>query len=133
MKPLLTLFIVLCSICSLSAQTAKPAADPNMVYSVAQKMPVFPGGDDAFKKYIAKNLRYPKKAIEKKIQGKVYVSMIVEKDGAVKNVKVERGVSPELNAEAVRVVSSLPKFTPGQQNGKTVRVYSLVPIEFSLL
>ena len=133
MKSLFALFVVLCSFCSIQAQTAKQTADPNMVYSVAQKMPVFPGGNDAFGKYLEKNLRYPKKAKDKKIQGKVYVSMIVEKDGSVKNVKIERGVSPELNAEAVRVVSSFPKFTPGQQNGKTVRVYSMVPIEFSLL
>ncbi|MVN92940.1 energy transducer TonB [Mucilaginibacter aquatilis] len=133
MKFIITLSIALCCATIASAQTSKQTAESNQVYSVAQKMPVFMGGNGAFEKYIAKNLRYPKKAKDKKIQGKVYVSMIIEKDGSVKNVKAERGASPELNAEAVRIVSSSPKWTPGQQNGKAVRVYQMVPIEFSLL
>ncbi|MDT3405425.1 energy transducer TonB [Mucilaginibacter terrae] len=133
MKYTLALFAAL-SCASLSQAQTKPAADANMVYSVAQKMPVFPGGEKAFGQYLNKNLRYPKKAKDKKIQGKVFVSMIIEKDGSVKNVQVARGTSsPELNAEAVRVLAVSPKWTPGQQNGKVVRVYQMVPIEFSLL
>ncbi|WP_295767219.1 energy transducer TonB [uncultured Mucilaginibacter sp.] len=134
MKFIITLSIALCCATFASAQTSKQTAESNQVYSVAQKMPVFMGGNGAFEKYIAKNLRYPKKAKDKKIQGKVYVSMIIEKDGSVKNVQVARGTSsPELNAEAVRVLAASPKWTPGQQNGKVVRVYQMVPVEFSLL
>jgi TonB family protein len=95
-------------------------------------MPQYPGGEMNLLKYIAENTQYPSEAKEKGITGKVIVRMIVNKDGAVSNVEVIRGVDPLLDAEATRVVSSIPKFTPGKQGGVPVDVYYMVPINFAL-
>ena len=83
-------------------------------------------------KYIQKNVRYPAIAKEYNITGKVYVSFIVDKTGSVTNVKIVRGVDKNLDAEALRVVKSLPKYTPGRQMGRPVRVMFTIPINFTL-
>ena len=83
-------------------------------------------------KFIQKNVRYPAIAKEYGIQGKVFVQFIVDKSGAVTNVKIVRGVDKHLDAEAVRVVKSLPKYKPGKQRGKPVRVMFTIPINFTL-
>jgi len=95
-------------------------------------MPVFPGGDLGLMKYIQKNLKYPAIAREYNITGKVYVSYIVDEDGSVINVKIARGVDKHLDAEAVRVIRSLPKYKPGNQRGKAVKVQYTIPINFTL-
>ena len=82
--------------------------------------------------FIQKNVRYPAIAKEYNITGKVYVSFIVDKQGNVTNVKIVRGVDKNLDAEALRVVSSLPKYKPGKQRGKPVRVMFTIPINFTL-
>ena len=89
-------------------------------------------GELGFLKYIWNNVKYPAYAKEYNITGKVYVSYIVEKDGSVTNVKVVRGVDKNLDAEAVRVIKSLPKYKPGTQRGKPIRVMFTVPINFTL-
>jgi len=96
--------------------------DDEEFFMVVENMPEFPGGDLGLMKYIQKNVKYPAIAKEYNITGKVYVSFIVDKKGSVTNVKIVRGVDKNLDAEAMRVVKSLPKFTPGKQRGKTVRV-----------
>ena len=101
-------------------------------YIVVETMPEFPGGDIGVMKFIAKNVIYPPIAKEYNITGKVYVSYIVEKDGSVSNVKVERGVDKNLDAEALRVIKSLPKYIPGTQRGEPVRVMFTIPINFRL-
>ena len=101
-------------------------------FMVVENMPEFPGGDLGLMKYIQKNVKYPLIAKQYNITGKVYVSFIVEKSGYVSNVKVVRGVDKNLDAEAVRVVNSLPKYKPGKQRGKTVRVMFTIPINFTL-
>ena len=101
-------------------------------FMVVENMPEFPGGDLGLMKYIAANVKYPPIAKEYNITGKVYVSFIVEKSGYVSNVKVVRGVDKNLDAEAVRVVSSLPQYKPGKQRGKPVRVMFTIPINFTL-
>ena len=93
-------------------------------------MPQFPGGDVT--KWLAKNTRYPMIAQENGIQGKVFVQFVIEKDGSISNVKVLRPVDPSLDKEAIRVVSSMPKWKPGKQRGKAVRVSYTVPINFQL-
>ncbi|MGN6398041.1 MAG: M56 family metallopeptidase [Mucilaginibacter sp.] len=102
------------------------------VYSTVETLPEFPGGMDALLKYIAKNTKYPQNAVKNKIEGKVIVNFIIEKDGSVTNVKPYRKVSPDLDQEAVRVVSSLPKWKPGSQAGKPVRTAYTMPIAFKL-
>ncbi|MAO01689.1 MAG: hypothetical protein CMD05_02000 [Flavobacteriales bacterium] len=99
---------------------------------VVENMPEFPGGDLGLMKYIQKNVRYPAIAKEYNITGKVYISFIVDKQGSVTNVKVVRGVDKNLDEEAVRVVKSLPKYKPGKQRGKPVRVMFTIPINFTL-
>lgn len=103
-------------------------------FVVVEQMPSFgPGGIDEFRNnYIAKNLKYPDVAAENGIQGRVYINFVVEPDGRVTNVKVVRGVDPALDKEAVRVVSSSPKWKPGMQRGKPVRVQFTIPIIFVL-
>jgi len=99
---------------------------------VVETAPEFPGGSLGLMRYLQKNIKYPPLAKEYNIQGKVYVSYMVEKDGSVDSVKVVRGVDKNLDAEAIRVVKSLPKYKPGTQRGKAVRVMFTIPINFTL-
>ena len=106
--------------------------DDDEFFMVVENMPIFPGGDLGLMKYIQKNVKYPAIAKEYNITGKVYVSFIVDKSGSVTNVKIVRGVDKNLDSEAVRVVKSLPKYKPGKQRGKSVRVMFTIPINFTL-
>lgn len=92
----------------------------------------FPGGIKAMQQYIIDNVKYPVEAIEKGVQGKVYLSFVVEIDGSLTDVKVERGVSPELNNEAKRLVSGMPNWSPGEAGGKKMRTRCRLPIIFEL-
>ena len=102
------------------------------VFTVVENMPEFPGGDVGFLKYIQKNVKYPPIAKEYGVTGKVYVYFEVNKSGSVKNARIVRGVDKYLDAEALRVVRSLPKYKPGRQRGKPVRVQYTIPINFTL-
>lgn len=102
------------------------------VFFIVEDMPEFPGGDLALRKYIANAVKYPVIAQENGIQGKVYVTFVVGKDGSINNAGVARGVDPSLDKEALRVVNSLPKWKPGKQRGKPVNVSYTVPINFVL-
>ena len=106
--------------------------DDEEVFMVVENMPEFPGGDLGLMKYIQKNLKYPPIAKEYNITGKVYISFVVDRSGSVTNVKVVRGVDKNLDAEAIRVVKSFPKYTPGTQRGNPVRVMFTIPINFTL-
>jgi TonB family protein len=101
-------------------------------FVVVEEMPMFPGGDVALLKYITDNTRYPETAKEQNIQGKVIVRFCVKPDGGVSLASVLKSVSPDLDAEAMRVVNSLPVFKPGRQGGKAVPVWYMVPIAFAL-
>jgi len=102
------------------------------VFYIVEDMPEFPGGELALRQYIANNIEYPLAAQDNGIQGKVYVTFVVSKDGSVANAKIARGVDPALDKEALRVVNSLPKWTPGKQRGENVNVSYTVPINFAL-
>ena len=104
------------------------------IFFIVEEMPGFGEGEgpDGFRKYIGENLKYPEEAAQNKISGKVYIMFIVETDGSVSNVKIARGVDPILDAEAIRVVESSPKWKPGKQRGKNVRVSFTFPINFVL-
>ncbi len=106
--------------------------DTKKVYDVVEKMPAYPGGIQALMKFLQENVNYPDKAQEKNVQGRVIVSFIVEKDGSITDVEVIRSVDPSLDAEALRVVKSMPRWIPGKQNGVPVRVKYNVPISFKL-
>ena len=100
------------------------------VFDVVQQMPSFPGGDRKLMEYLAENTRYPKEFEESCIHGRVIVTLVIEKDGSITNVKVVRSLDPRLDEEAVRIVSSMPKWYPGKQNGVTVRVRYIIPVTF---
>lgn len=104
------------------------------VFYIVEDMPTFNGGDPAteFRKYIAQNLRYPEIAAENGISGRVIVQFAVNKTGTVVDAKVVRSVDPALDKEAIRVVMSSPKWTPGKQRGKAVKVLFTFPINFVL-
>lgn len=118
---------------SVATYGPKQSVDPNdQVFLIVESMPEFPGGDLALRRFIAQSIKYPVSAQEKGIQGKVFVNFVVEKDGSVGSAKIARGVDPALDKEALRVVSSLPKWTPGKQKGVAVRVSYTIPINFVL-
>jgi TonB family protein len=110
----------------------KSAEADEAVFETVEQVPEYTGGQDALINFLVKNVEYPKVAIESGIQGTVYVSFVVEKDGSVTDVKVKRGVSAELDAEAVRVISLMPNWNPGMNGGKTVRVRFVLPVAFRL-
>jgi periplasmic protein TonB len=103
------------------------------IFFIVEDMPDFQGGgQDGFRNYIAQNLRYPQIAAENGIQGRVFVQFVVEADGSVSNAEIVRGVDPSLDREALRVVMSSPRWTPGRQRGEPVRVAFTFPINFVL-
>lgn len=106
--------------------------EENKVFDIVEQQPLFPGGPAALMKYLSENTKYPVVALENGVQGRVTVQFVVEKDGSISDVHVLRGVDPSLDKEAVRVVKSMPRWTPGKQNGITVRVNYRVPVLFRL-
>ena len=108
------------------------ADDADKVFIIVEDKPEFPGGEMALRAFIANAIKYPVIAQENGIQGKVYVTFVVGKDGLIKNAVIARGVDASLDKEALRVVNSLPKWNPGKQRGKPVNVSYTVPINFVL-
>lgn len=106
--------------------------DPNKVFTAVEKEPTFPGGTDAFRNYLGKNIQYPAVARENNVQGRVYLSFVVERDGSLTDIKVVRGIGSGCDEEAMRVMRRSPKWTPGIQNGRPVRVAYTIPISFTL-
>ena len=107
--------------------------DREPVFNVVEQMPSFPGGMEALMQYLAKNMRYPVEAQKNKVQGRVVVGFIVSKDGDIKKAHILRGVDPELDAEAIRVIESMPRWMPGMQRGKAVAVSYTLPVMFRLM
>lgn len=107
-----------------------PDDNMNMIYCVVEEMPQFQG--ESVEQWIAKNVKYPQEAMEKNIQGKVFVQFVVEKDGSVSNVTIVRGQDSLLNDETLRVIKLMPPWKPGKQHGAPVRVSYTLPINFAL-
>jgi len=102
------------------------------VYESVEQMPEFPGGMEEMMKFLQRNIQYPVNAAKNNVEGRVVLQFVVEKDGQIGEIKVARSVDPELDAEALRVVKSMPNFTPGRQDGKPVAVWYTIPISFKL-
>ena len=113
-------------------KSAPMDADTDQVFQVVEVDPEFPGGMEALIKYLSENIKYPEQAKKDKIQGKVYISFVVEKDGSVADAKVLRGIGGGCDEEALRVVNAMPKWTPGKQLGEPVRVQFNLPVVFKL-
>jgi len=116
----------------LVTEPVKPREEENKVFDVVEQMPSFPGGMAALMAYLQKSIKYPPVAEENGIQGRVICTFVVERDGSVTDVRVAKSVDPSLDKEAVRVVSAMPKWIPGKQNGQSVRVKYTLPVTFRL-
>lgn len=114
------------------AQPEPPKEEENKVFDVVEELPSFPGGQGALMQWLRDNIKYPVIAAENGIEGRVIVQFVVSKSGSISNVNVVRGVDPSLDKEAVRVVSNMPNWTPGKQNGTTVNVRYTLPVTFKL-
>lgn len=135
--PLIALSLLIITSCgknikndSTPATTEEKAIDG--AYKEVDVMPEFPGGDTALLNFVARNTKYPEAAKNQAIQGKVVARFMVKEDGSVSDVTILKSANPLLDEESVRVVSSLPKFTPGLLNGKAVPVWFMIPIDFKL-
>jgi protein TonB len=113
-------------------QDDEESAEEAQIFMVVESMPEFPGGEPNLYKFLAENIKYPQMAKESGIQGRVFVTFVVERDGSVTDVRVLRGIGGGCDEEAIRVVKSMPKWTPGKQRGKSVRVQYNLPVKFTL-
>lgn len=125
----LFLFAMLILLVDVKAQTQEPE---EKIFLVAEEPAEYPGGLDAMYVFIAGNLKYPTSARRSNVQGMVYVSFVVEKDGSVSNIWVVKGINQECDAEAARVVSLFPHWKPGRNEGKEVRSKFVLPIKYHL-
>lgn len=128
MMALMTLFCLT----TVSAQKTVVAKKNQKVFDVVEQMPEYPGGSAALFEYLSSTVKYPADAEKKKVEGRVLVTFVVEQDGSISDITVVRKVFPSLDAEAVRVIAGMPRWKPGMQSGKVVRVKYTVPMTFRL-
>ncbi len=122
---------VVCLMTASAQKTIVSQSNQN-VYDAVEQMPEFPGGMPAMMEFLQTNIKYPKDAIKQNVGGRVMVMFVVEPDGSLSNVRVARKVFPSLDAEAVRVVKAMPKWKPGKEKGRAVRVNFTMPVVFSI-
>jgi TonB family protein len=114
------------------ADTIRDGGIDEFVFGINEINPEYPGGEKARMKYLSENMVYPSAARDSGIQGTVYINFVIEEDGSISNVKVVRGIGGGCDEEAIRVVQNMPKWKPGTQRGKIVRVSFMMPIKFAL-
>lgn len=129
------LTILLTILCLGTANAQKPMKvkvnqKTEKVYDVVEEMPSFPGGQAEMMHYLAQNAKYPQDAYEQVKSGRVLVQFIVEKDGSISNVKIMKSIFPSLDEEAIRLIKGMPRWNPGKQKGKAVRVKYTIPVSF---
>lgn len=116
----------------IAKENAKITEDEDKIFQVVEQMPQFPGGEKEMWKFIAENLKYPGRALEASVKGKVIVNFVVGRDGKITQIKVVRGIGSGCDEEAIRVLQKMPPWTPGLMGGKPVPVYFSFPINFRL-
>ncbi len=128
------LLSVMAAFCFISANAQKTVMSQKnqIVYDQVEQMPEYPGGMPALMEFLRNNVKYPQDALKQKVEGRVMVQFVVETDGSITDLKVAKKVFPSLDAEGIRVAKAMPKWTPGKQNGKPVRVQYNLPIVFRL-
>ena len=115
-----------------SAQKTVISQKNEKVFDVVEQMPEYPGGMQALFEFLKENIKYPEDAQKQKVEGRVLAKFVVETDGSISNIEVVKHAFPSLDAEAVRVIQAMPKWSPGKQKGQAVRVKFVVPINFNL-
>ena len=130
----LILMLLMAGGCLMTANAQKTVVSQTnqKVFDTVEQMPEYPGGMQAMIEFLQTNMKYPEDAAKQKVEGRVMVQFVVETDGSVSDVHVAKQVFPSLDAEAVRVVQAMPKWTPGKEKGKVVRVKYLLPIVFRM-
>ena len=131
-KFIIMALMVVFGLTTVSAQKTVVAKKNQKVFDIVEQMPEYPGGQAALFEFISKNVKYPEDAVKKKVEGKVFVTFVVDTDGKITDVSLLRKVFPSLDAEAIRVISGMPNWIPGKQKGQVVRVKYTVPIMFRL-
>ncbi len=121
-----------CCLMTANAQKTVVSQTDQKVFDTVEQMPEYPGGMQAMIEFLQTNMKYPEDAAKQKVEGRVMVQFVVETDGSVSDVHVAKQVFPSLDAEAIRVVQAMPKWTPGKEKGKVVRVKYNLPIVFRM-
>ena len=131
-KLILLLLMAGCCLMTANAQKTVVSQTDQKVFDTVEQMPEYPGGMQAMIEFLQTNMKYPEDAAKQKVEGRVMVQFVVETDGSVTDVHVAKQVFPSLDAEAIRVVQAMPKWTPGKEKGKVVRVKYNLPIVFRM-
>jgi len=133
MIKLLSLFVFVCFSLMSSAQTLDSnKINGNTIFVYTEEIPQFPGGEQAQMRFMSENIRYPEFERDSGIQGLVVASFIIEKDGRITDIKILKGVTPDIDKELIRVLKKMPRWSPGKQKGKAVRVRINLPVRFTL-
>ena len=127
----MSLMAVFC-LTTVSAQKTVVSQKNDQIFDVVEQMPEYPGGMQALFEFLKENIKYPEDAQKQKVEGRVLAKFVVETDGSISNIEVVKHAFPSLDAEAVRVIQAMPKWSPGKQKGQAVRVKYVVPINFNL-
>lgn len=131
-KLILMSFMAVCCLMTANAQKTVVSQTNQKVYDEVEQMPEYPGGMPAMIEFLQTNIKYPEDAVKQKVEGRVMVQFVVESDGSISDVHVAKQVFPSLDAEAIRVVQVMPKWVPGREKGKVVRVKYNLPIVFRM-
>ena len=126
------LLVAECCLMTANAQKTVVSQTDQKVFDTVEQMPEYPGGMQAMIEFLQTNMKYPEDAAKQKVEGRVMVQFVVETDGSVSDVHVAKQVFPSLDAEAIRVVQAMPKWMPGKEKGKVVRVKYNLPIVFRM-
>ena len=132
MKHWIRLFLISTLLFSINQQSFSQQEENDTIMDIIEIMPEYPGGEEARMKFIVENIEYPEIAREQNVQGTVYVSFIVEKDGSLTNIKILRGIGSACDKEVIRIVNKMPNWKAGTQRGKAVRVKFNMPVKFQL-
>lgn len=120
------------SVARAQSTTTKDAPNHDQIFTFVEEMPRFPGGDQAMARFLAENIKYPAQAIKDGSEGRVYTKFVVRKDSSLYDIKIVRGVSADIDAEAIRLIKAMPKWIPGKLNGRAVDVSFTLPVTFRL-
>lgn len=134
MKKLFLFIAIVCVAHFAKAQdsTKQLKREDDRIFTFVEQKPEFVGGEKALMKFLAENIKYPKDARKQKVEGKVFASFVVEKDGTISNITLLKRIFPSCDEEVVRVLNSMPKWIAGKRDGQNVKVRYTLPVEFSL-